>query len=164
MTAVARIPFTPADEGVFRQMMHAMLAVAIFQVLFGLLFMGGGGLGFLASLGMDREHAFANSLVGAQMLAWVLLGLIFWVEGALVAQARSAFRDMVTSDTHDQELVSKAFHRLKFFFTLELVLFGVNLLSSIVGVVFVFVAPEEYLGGNTARDVVEAIRNARGER
>lgn len=147
MASLARIPFSPADEQVINTLTGWMLFIAILHFLGGAFFLTCGCFG---AMGGGAAMAFSPAggiLTILQMLLMLVLGVVLIVEGVLIVQGRSALSSVVTSDTGDQQYLSDAFKRLKFFFMLELAWFAINILVAIIGLLVALIAPEMAGGG-----------------
>lgn len=142
MIAAARIPFTPADEQVIRQLGTWMTFVGVVHLLLGAVFLTCGGFFGLSVPALLENTPFGAVLGGLQALLLAITALLSVVEGALLIQTRMALSGVLTSDSEDQALISRAIHRLKLFFMTELAFFAFNLLIGVIGVVFRFAAPE----------------------
>lgn len=142
MSAAARIPFTPNDEQVIRQLGSWMTFVGVVHLLLGLGFLIGAGFFGLTVAALLERSMFGAVLGGLQALFFAITALVSVIEGALLIQTRMALTGVLTSDSQDQALISRSIHRLKLFFTAELAFFAFNLGIGVVGVVFGFAAPE----------------------
>lgn len=147
MASIARIPFSQSDEAMINSMSGWMLFLAIVHFLGGAFFLTCGCFG-----GIGAGASFAVSPVGAalltlQMLSFLVLGVLLTVEGVMLVQARGALGAVVTSDQNDQELLSRAFNKLKLFFMLELLWFAINIFVGLLGLALAIVAPEMGGGG-----------------
>jgi hypothetical protein len=153
MTAAARIPFTPADEHVIRQLGTWMTFVGVVHLLLGLVFLTCAGYSGLTVPALLDGTPFGAVLAGVQGLLFAITALLTVVEGALLIQTRMALTGVLTSDSEDQALISRSIHRLKLFFMTELAFFAVNLVVGIVTVVLTWVAPE---AGQAAADLIQS--------
>jgi hypothetical protein len=149
--SLARIPFSAADEQVIGTLNGWMLFLAIIHFIAAVFVLGCGCFGLVGAVGQLGANPVGGALFTLQMFTLPVLGAVMGVEGLLALQARSALEKVVSSDSSDQQFLSDAFHRLKLFFMLELVWFGVSVLSSFFGIVLGIVAPE-LAGGFGAGD------------
>ncbi len=147
MASLARIPFSPADEQQINTLTGWMLFMAIVHFLLGALCLTCGCFGALGGGAMIQLNPAGGVLTILQMLIWLVLGVVLIIEGVMLVQGRSALASVVTSDTGDQQYLSDAFKRLKFFFMLELAWFGLNIVVAILQLISAFVAPEMAGGG-----------------
>lgn len=127
---VARIPFTPEDEGAIRQLTGAMMFLLVVNFIFGALALLGGCFSFVGVPANFSMHPGAG--VGALMTAIGVVVYAFGLigQGALLVQIRQALVAVVETDTGDQQHLSLAFARLKMFFLIEAVLFMTTMFLS----------------------------------
>lgn len=143
MASPARLRlFTTADERVVSTLNGWMLWLAILHFVAALFSMGCGCLAGVGAIGRIASSPLGGSVYALLLLTLPILGAVMGLQGVFALQARSALDKMVTTHAGDPRLLSEAFGRLKAFFLLELVWFGIAALSSILGVILVVVAPE----------------------
>ncbi len=147
MASLARIPFSPSDEAQINTLTGWMLFIAIIHFLGGAFFLTCGCFGALGAGGMMAISPAGGVLTIIQMLLMLILGVVLIIEGVMLVQGRSALSSVVTSDTGDQQYLSEAFKRLRFFFMLELAWFAINILVAIIGLLVALIAPEMAGGG-----------------
>jgi hypothetical protein len=147
LASLARIPFSPSDEQQINTLTGWMLFMAILHFLGGAFFLTCGCFGAMGGGGMMAVSPAGGILTIIQMLLMLVLGVVLIIEGVMLVQGRSALSSVVTSDTGDQQYLSDAFKRLKFFFMLELVWFAINILVAIIGLLIAIIAPELAGGG-----------------
>src|SRR5690606_32403157 len=111
MSAAARIPFTPNDEQVIRQLGSWMTFVGIVHLLLGLGFLIGAGFFGLTVAALLERSMFGAVLGGLQALFFAITALVSVIEGALLIQTRMALTGVLTSDSQDQALISRSIHR-----------------------------------------------------
>jgi hypothetical protein len=147
LASLARIPFSPSDEQVINTLNGWMLFVAIVHFLFGAFCLTCGCFGAIGGGATMALSPAAGIITILQMLVLMVMGVLAIVEGVMLIQGRSALSSVVTSDTGDQQYLSDAFKRLKFFFMLELLWFSFSVLSALLGLILAIVAPELAGGG-----------------
>jgi hypothetical protein len=115
MASLARIPFSSYEQKQIGSLTGWMLFFSIVH------FVGGLGAGIFGILGMlvvvtqmSASAAFAV-LNGLQMLMVLAIAVALLAEAVTVLMARSALSEMLSTDTHDQALLSQALARLKVF-------------------------------------------------
>ena len=124
---VTRVPFTPEDEGAIRTLTGAMTFLLVVNFIFGGLGVLGGCCSFVGVPARIAIHPLAGLGAGITALGVLLYCAGMVGQGALLMQMRRLLTDVVTSDNQDQALLGQAFHKLRFFFTLEAALFLVGM-------------------------------------
>jgi hypothetical protein len=165
MASVARIPFTPYEQKVVGSLTAWMIFFSVVHFLVGLVAMGIGLLmcfGAIPLVQSEMAHGIFEALRG---VAVVLAGIVMLAEGAFVLLARSSFSKMLSTDTHDQALLSSGIARLKVFFALELFVFVIALVASLIGGIITFAWPSEGSGdiGRRFQEQMQEIRRAQQE-
>lgn len=125
--STARIPFSSDDENAIRMLVATMLFLLVVNFLVGGLGLLGGCISFVGVPARMALHPMAGvaSIVTATCTFLYCAGMIG--QGALLLQTRSALERVVTTDTHDQQLLGEAFAKLRLFFGLEALMFLLSL-------------------------------------
>jgi hypothetical protein len=160
MASVARIPFTPFEVKTIGSMNGWMMFFAIVHFIAGLGSLLFGLLGMLGAMGLVAQSPALGIFQALQMMTLLAVAIVLLAEGGAVIMARASLSKMLSTDTHDQDLLSTAFARLKIFFALELAVFVLFFVFAILGAVIAFIAPEQ-AGGSAGEDLVERIREMR---
>ena len=139
---VARIPFSPEQEGHLTTLSQWMLFFVVIHALIAVLCIIGGCLGTIGSFGMFAVSAGYGILSLLQMLCMVLLGAAAGVEAGLLFQTKTELDAIVNSDDADQAHLAKAFEKLKLFFMLEIAFGGLGAIINLLAPLMAFVTPE----------------------
>jgi len=142
MASLARIPFTPEQEGTISTLAGWMLFVLVVHFIAGGLALIGSCLGVFGAVASFGVSPVYGALQVVQMLLVLGLAVALLVQGVLLVQARSALSGVVQTDTSDQQHLTVAFRRLKMFFLIEVGFTGLNLLMALVGLGMTFVMPD----------------------
>jgi hypothetical protein len=142
MASLARIPFTPEQEGTISTLAGWMLFVLVVHFIAGGLALIGSCLGVFGAVASFSLSPVYGALQVVQMLLVLGLAVALLVQGVLLVQARGALSSVVQTDTSDQEHLSVAFKRLKVFFLVEVGFTGINLLMALVSLGMTFAMPE----------------------
>lgn len=157
MASVARIPFTPFEVKTIGSMNGWMMFFAIVHFIAGLGVLLFGLLATLGAMAFVAQSPALGIFKALQAVTMLGIAIVLLAEGGAVIMARASLSKMLSTDTHDQELLSTAFARLKVFFGLELLVFVLFFVVAIIGAVIAFIAPEQ-AGGDFGRELVEQIR------
>jgi hypothetical protein len=142
MASLTRIPFSPSDDALIGSMNGWMMFAAVMHFIGGAFFLICGCFAIFGTFATFSVSPIGGILSLLQMLSFAVLGIVLLGEGAAIVQARSAFAQVVATDTDDQAQLSTAFKRLKLFFMLELLWFAINVFVAILALLTAIVAPE----------------------
>jgi len=139
---VARIPFSPEQEGHLTTLSQWMLFLVVMHGLLAALFLIGGCFGVIGGFSMFAISPFAAILTLLQMIFVVLMGAAAGVEAGLLFQTKTELDAIVNSDDADQAHLATAFDKLKLFFMLEVGFGAATILLNLLGILLAFAAPE----------------------
>lgn len=156
-----RIPFSSRDQTTIRSLANWMLVAAVPQGLGGLALFLVSALAIVGAVSVPTSTfvTLVNVALGLAMLAG---GVALLAEIALLFMARSSLFETVEGGGDQRGAVARAMSRLKYFFLLEMGFFAVSLLATLLSIVLHFATGGQ--STSVGEDVVEMIRNARGQR